>query len=436
MSEEQTPNVQFEEPEPGLKVFSVEVPEASLHAEMEKAYGDLARDARVPGFRKGKIPRSVLERRYAGAIRSDALEKLVSRVVWRTLDSYEVTPFFDPEVEDLSADEGEPVRFRIRIDAWPAIELKQYKDFELDRPVRPVSDEEVAEALERIREGNPEYVRAERPAIRTDQLIFHYQRFLENGNAFGKRVTGAEVILRPEPSEDAVQKTLEEGMLGLSPGETKGIPVDFPVDYPNAALAGKVVEFRIELDEVRERMLPAVDDAFAGRILGEEGAGVDDLRAKIREEMTKKAEEEADEALDRDILERIIEANPIDVPERLLDKVAEKNAPSFPSEEEIPPEHREEAARQKAEYLAEQRKGALRAIQKLALLSEISRRENLEPKEQEVQAMKRVFRPRTDPSLSAERRRRDEEDLEKDIRRLLRERKVYQWVREHSTVKP
>jgi len=424
--------VQVEEPSPGRKVFSVELAEGALRDEMEREFRRVSREAKFPGFRPGKAPRSLVEARFGASVRSEALEKIVSRALWETLRESEVVPFFDPEIEELSAEEGDPVRFRFAVDVWPEIELRKYKEFDLQRRVAEVTDEEIENEIRSLQETHVDYVPVERGAIRGDQMLLSYQRFFSDGNAFGKRVDGAEVVIHPEESS-GVQDAIEQGLLGVQPGEKRGIPVSFPDDHPTTTLAGKDVEFRVEVEEVRERVLPVVDDDFARRILGED-ADLGRLKERIREALADRAEREADRKLDEKVLDLLIQENVIHVSDTLLEKVTQANLPRFPAEGEIPPDQREEAARRKASLIEQHRKGALRAIQKLVLISEISNRENLEPGEKEVKATLDALRSQEDPSLTPEKREEERENRAGEIRRILRERKVLEFIKKHSTV--
>ncbi|MFH1679125.1 MAG: trigger factor [Candidatus Eisenbacteria bacterium] len=432
MTAETKPIIEVEEPEPGSKSFSVEVPESALASEMEKEFRELEKSARLPGFRKGKAPRHLLEARFRSTVREEAVEKLVSRVIWEALREAETVPFLDPVLDELSAPEGAPVRFRFSVDAWPRVEIRRHQGFELRRVVRPVTDQEMEQETRALQEANRNFVPVERPAIRGDQLLVSYQRFLPNGNAFGKRADGAELLLAREESP-GVPGAVEKGLVGAEPGSRRTVPVDFPEDHPSAAFAGKKIEFRFEVKEVREATLPAVDDAFAARVLGREAA-VSDLKDEIRKVLEQRAEEEADRKLDEEIIDLLVRENVVEVSGRLLEKVTRANLPSLPRVEDLPEEQRAEGARRITAVIDQHRAGAKRAIQKLALMTEIAGREKLEPEEREIETMRRAIAPREDPSLPPEERREKREKLASDLRRVLRERKVLQWIKEHSTV--
>ena len=128
MTIDQQPIVRVEDSEPGRKVFSIEVPEEILAPEIEKEFRRLAGTVRVPGFRKGKVPRSILEGRFAETARSEAIERIVSRFVWETLKENDIVPFFDPEIDRLTAPAGGPIAFRLSVDPWPKVEMKKYRD--------------------------------------------------------------------------------------------------------------------------------------------------------------------------------------------------------------------------------------------------------------------------------------------------------------------
>ncbi len=421
------------EPEEGRKVLAVEVGVESFRGAMEKEYARLGRRVRIPGFRKGKAPRSVLEAKYGDAVRAEALEKIVSDAAWQSLREKEIVPFFDPEIDDLTAKEGEPIRFTVSVDSWPKVVLNKCEGFEFTRKVPPVSDEDIDRELDGLRHQNVDYISVERAAIRGDRLRITYQRFLEDGSSFGKRIRDAELILEAPPGSDVVPATLTEKLEGIEKGEKRSVWIDFPPDHAARSLAGKKVEFRIEALEVMEKMLLPLDDAFASRVMGRKTT-LEELREKIREGLAGRLEEEADRALRREIFETLLRENSVVVSDRIRERVARESMPRFVPDEEIPAEEREEARRRKEQIRRERREGSFLAIQKLALVTEISKRENLEPSEKEVAAATRAVLARRGRSVAGDERRAAEEQVRKDVRRALREEKVLDWIREHSTV--
>ncbi|MFH1276944.1 MAG: trigger factor [Candidatus Eisenbacteria bacterium] len=433
MSSELQPIVEVDESRPGTMEFSIELPEEALRDEMEKEFRSLVMGAKVPGFRKGKAPRHLLEAKYREGVRSEALERIVSRTIWSTLEERKVVPFFDPELTKLEAPEGEPVRIGFIVDSWPDVELKKYRDFELRRPVREISDEDMERETRALQEANVIYVPVDRPAIRGDQLVVSYQRFLPGGAAFGKRKGDTSIVIGLEESP-GVEGIIEKGLLAASPGGTRSVSVDFPESHPSAQVAGRTIEFRFDVKEVRERTLPPVNDEFASRILGDGEATLDLLSEKIREHLARQAGDEAERKLDEEILDRLIRENVVSISDRLLERVTESNLPPFPPEEGIPEDQREEAAKRKRAIVEHHRKGALRAIQKLALMTEIAGREKLEPEEREVEAMRRALAPKEDPTLSAEKRKEERGRMTSEIRRVLRDKNVFQWIKQNSTV--
>lgn len=421
------------EPEEGRKILNIELDQEALRAQMEKEYSKLGKKARISGFRKGRAPRSLLEAKYGDAVRSEALESLVSRAAWHSLKEKEIVPFFDPEIDELSAAEGETIRFKVSVDAWPRVEMNQYGELEFNRKVNSVSDEDIERELSGLQQHQVDFSPVERAAAKGDRVKLSYQRFLEDGSAFGKRVDDIDMILDAPPGSDVVPATLAEGMVGIEKGETRPIPVDFPEDHPARSLAGKKVEFRIEAREIAERSLATLDDAFATRIMGTETT-LDELKEKIREGLGQRAEEDADRELQNAVFNKLLEVNPVHVSHRIRERVAEESMPQFIPEEEIPEDKREEARRQRESIIEERKKGSLLAIQKLAIVTEISKRENLEPTEREVSMASRAVMARDTRSLGDEERREEKERVERDVRRALREEKVFQWVKEHSTV--
>jgi len=374
-----------------------------------------------------------MEAKFKDAVRSEALEMLVSSATWQSLREKEIVPFCDPEIDDLSADEGESIRFKVSVDVWPKVDLRKYSGLNLYRRVAVVSDEDIEREVGGLQEQYADFSAVDRPAVKGDRVKLSYQRFLEDGSPFGKRVSDVGIILDVPPGSDVVPATLAEGMIGVQKGETRSIPVDFPEDHPARSLAGKKVEFRLEALSVMEKVPAVLDDAFATRILGTEMT-LEDLKGKIREGMGQRAGEEADRGLNSTLFDELLKENPVQISERIQEKVADGSMPRFIPEEEIPEDKREEARKQREEIREERRKGSLLMIQKLAIVTEISKRENLEPTEREISLATRAVMARETRKMSADEKREEKGQVERDVRRALREEKVIEWVKKNSTV--
>lgn len=424
--------IEVNEPEPGYKVLSIEVALEELNKEMEREYGRLGKKISVPGFRKGKAPRHILEAKYKDAVRSEALEKVVSKATWESLEEQKVVPFFDPEIDSFSAPEGEPIKFEVKVDLWPGVEMKKYQDFEFARKLPAIPEEEVEREIDALKHHHVEYTVVQRAAIKGDRVKMSYQRFFDNGDAFGKRVDDVEMLLDAPPGSDIVPLTMTKELIGVEPGDSRSVTIDFPDEHAIQSLAGKKVEFRLEVHEIGERVLPVYDDAFATRVVGKETTA-EALTELVRDELKRRAESEVGRALRDQVFEKLIGENKIDISERILERVTKSSLPDFIPVEEIPEDHRTEAQEQRERITKEQRERSLRVIQKLAIVSEISKREKLEPSEREIKSAARAFLPRERSSEPSE-RRQEEETAWNESRRMIREEKVYKWVLEHSKV--
>ncbi len=427
--------VEIEEPEPGHKIFSIEVALNSLTGQMDMEFNRLGKKVNIPGFRKGKAPRSILEAKYKDAVRSEALERIVSDAAWKSLREADVVPFFDPEIGDLKAPDGEPIRFRVTVDEWPVVELSNYRDLKLSRRVKPVGDDDIDRELTGLQNHNLDFIPVKRESMKGDKIKLSYQRFMEDGRAFGKRVTDVEMILDAPPGSDVVPLTLTEGLIGAEVDDQKSIVIDFPEDHPARSLAGSKVEFRIDVHEILEKALPVVDDSFAARVMGKEDGTLDSLKDEIRAELTRMAEEEADRELQAHLFDELLKHNKVDLSSRIIDRVSQSSMPDFIPEDQIPEDKREEAAKQRASITEERRKGSTRAIQKLAIVTEISKKEDLEPSDREIDRAVQAILARKDLShLSRDERKEEEESARSEMRRAIREDKVFRWVKEHSNL--
>lgn len=285
--------VTVEQVGPCRKVIKIEVAADVVAAEQRKVIGEFARHARIPGFRPGKAPTAIVERNFAKEILEEARERLVPRSYHEALAQEKIRPVAVVDVSEVQIDKGTPLSFRVTLDVEPEFALPSYRGIAVQAQEVSVKDEEVEQVLTSFRERQGTFDdNPSRIAQRGDIAIVNYE-----GTCDGKPV--AEVA--PDRAELGQGKDfwvlLLEGheflpgivkaLDGAKVGETRELKVAWPADYAVAALQGREAVYKLTVTMIRERKLPALDDAFA-KTAGAES--VDDLRAKIRENLVAAAE--------------------------------------------------------------------------------------------------------------------------------------------------
>jgi trigger factor len=378
--------------------LALTVPAEAAGRVRERHVRELARRARLKGFRPGKAPARLVEKHYAQEIEEEVLKDLIREGYEAGVHRHGLEPISPPRVQGIHWTSDGALAFTAEVDVKPEIELARTTGFRVEVKRHAVSGDDVERVLDRLREERADWIPTERPAGDGDLVVFDSVP-LDAGGAprESERVENHKVVL----GREALLPDFETGLQGVTPGLEKTIRVGFPEDHPNEGLRGTVREFRIAVSEVRERKLPDLDAAFA-REIGQFDS-VDEARAKIRsnleEEVELQARREAEEAL----IDEIIAANEIDLPESMIDRylanmMSDRDGPLGGR---IPPEREAELARVL-------RPGAERALRRFYILEHVAEREGLEATAEDA--------------------------ADEDVRFHLTMERVFAWLRERSEI--
>jgi trigger factor len=358
------------------RVLDIEIPEEELERERGLIKQELRRDLRVPGFRKGKVPVSYIEKNYGEVIRGDAVRNLLPVVYEQAVRQEHLHPLGEPHFHDLAAEPGEGIKVRIHVEVRPEIEIEGYHSIAVEATRKEVSDEQVQEALQGLRERLASYQPVERAAESTDLVTIDYAPYLESGEIDEK------ARQKNHPVEMESSNLLEEfrlGLVGMKSGDERDIEVDYPADFPEKSLAGRKRRFHVRMTEVKEKLVPDLDDAFAKR-LGDKFETLDALRAQIRKDLEEEEDKRYRHEIQEKAIDRLIERNPFEVPEVMVQNYL---ASVLDEDRRRRPGVEDEAAREK-EVQELFRDAAVRSIRKYFILEAIRRQEAIEVTEEEV----------------------------------------------------
>lgn len=327
---------EFVDVSPTRKEIRIEIDTATVRQTYDRISDSYAKQAKVPGFRPGHAPRAVVRTRFKNEIRAQALQELVPEAVNEAINKHELNAIGEPDVqlantEALDKFGEEPLAVTINVEVLPKVELKNYKGIEAVRKTRPITDKNVDEMLEALRETSAAMQPVEdRGAAPGDTVTINVEgKFL--GDKLGDKVEkGDEVEAAEEENIKAddvdvvlggkgVQPEFSENLAGVKAEDEKTFVVDYPEDFSAKDLAGKKVEYRTTVTAVRVKELPELDDEWA-RSLGEEFDSMTKLRAKLREDMTNQAGQEADHRLRAELMKNLLEVHQFEVPESMIDQ--------------------------------------------------------------------------------------------------------------------
>lgn len=296
------------------KKVTVTLPEENVQKKLDNAYNKLKREVKMKGFRRGKVPRSVIEKHYKQQVEAEVGEKLVQDSYFDAIEQEKVEPVVHPEIQEPLYNDNGTFTYVALVDIKPEFEIGEYKGLEVVKPDVSVSDSEIDEELERMRKERAVLRSVEDRVIeKGDIVVVDFQGF-HKGHPM-KQVKNENYSV--DVGSGRMGEEFEEKLVGMKKGEDALHEVDFPASHPNPILADKKVEFKVNVKDVKERVLAELDDEFA-KDVSDEFSTLDELRESIRLSMVKNRQDESKGKLVDALMEKLLEANQFDVPDRLI----------------------------------------------------------------------------------------------------------------------
>lgn len=409
------------------KTLTVEVPQEVVEAEVSRITQRYARAARLPGFRPGKAPVQVVRRRFREEILHDVAHDLVPRLVGDALRDKGVQPVDTPKVRDLQLEEGKPLTFTAAIETAPHVEPGDLTTLEVTRPEMPVTEDDVDQALSRLRDRLARMEPVEdRPAEHGDTVVMNLSR---------RRLTGpqgAEIPAEEPETHDGVSAEIgaaanppgfDDQLVGVTTGTRKTFEVTFPADYEVEEMAGARVEYDVEVTALRRRVLPTLDDEFA-KDLGEFST-LADLRGRIKDDLEQDAERERSRRMRQQLLEQLAGRMTGEVPEGMVAREVDRRVEEFARrlmDQGVDPR---QAAIDWDEFRGQQQAPAVATVKSVLVLDEIAKREGLEVSDDELDADISGYATRAGRTLAEVKAQLAQQDQLDQIRTgLLREKAV------------
>ncbi len=296
--------------------IQIEVPAEEVARETEALIQKYQKLARLPGFRRGHVPPSIIRQRFGEDIKSEIVESLVPRYFRRETDKQGLIPVSQPRVTDLHIQEGEPLRFKASFDVLPEIKVEGYKELRADKPTITVTDQEVEDALKNVQEQHATFTTVEGSSISDGDFAQVSLDGKPKEGEEGKPVHMDDILV--EIAGKTTMPEFTENLRGASVGDTRTFDVHYPDDFSDKRLAGKTLTYTVKVSAVKQKSLPELNEQFAKQ-LGE-FASVDEVRAKIREGMEAERKHEAERESKDKLVAELIKRNEFEVPEGLVDR--------------------------------------------------------------------------------------------------------------------
>jgi len=408
---------------PWRKLLVIEVPSD----ELERAFQDVVEEYRsrvqLPGFRKGHVPRNVIELQFGHSMEHEVLERAVKRSYESAVREQKLEPVTYPTIEKIEFARGKPLTYQAQIDVRPKVTPKDYLGLDVDSKETQVSDEDVDKALEELRQRTAEWAPVERVAGESDAVLVNYVRL----NAKGKPI-------RKTEQKDALVELGASGLLpefqanlrGTKAGDHRDFQVTYPADFGNEELRGRSSTFSVDVQGVRERRVRPLDDEFAKEIAGMRDLA--ELKARVRLNLEGEARLKAQREQEESLVDQVIARNPMDLPESMVVEYLEELV------QRLRGEGREWSSEEEERFRTEYRPLAERRIKRDLLLDSIARAESVAVSDEDIDQALRGAAEGEGAPPETERVLRSPEHRER-ARAHLMERKVFALLREKARLK-
>ena len=393
-------DIEIEEVDSCNKKIKFVIPYNNYKKEVDKYYQKLGREVKVPGFRKGKVPASLLEKQFGPDVKKEVLSNLISNELNKAIAEKDLRAIGQPHLLEVNAEEDTDISVSASVEVLPSIDIKDYSSIEMEMKIPRITDEEVDQTIEAFRQRKAKTVEIIDRSVQEKDLIKIDFTSMLGDKPFEGGAVKDEII---QVGGGQLIEGLDKGMIGMEIGDNRDIKVQVPEDYHNKEIAGKEVDFNIILKGIQVQELPKLNDEFARELDTEKKyKNLEDMKAKIRIELEDYERKEALKATKKKFAEQLTEQNPVDLPEGLIkeqvkfmsDQANKKQGKEAKHDHGHDHDHRhgEEVT---PELISKYKEPAVKALQEELILDQLSRNLELEvtPEEleQELQNMAQLL---------------------------------------------
>lgn len=360
------------EPTSWKKIIHCEIPDEDYHKEFELKLKEYKKKVKLPGFRQGKVPESILNNRFGQSIKADVLDDIINKTFKQVCTEKKIIPICEPKINELKAEVNQPVTFSIEFEVDPAIEIKGYKKLKIKTSPKKIKDSDVDAALDELKDRMAKLEDVDRASKKGDYVSLEYLKAVVDGQIKND-------IKSPNyPIEigKGTLKDFDKGLIGLTAGQESTFSVKFPKEYHVADVAGKSAEMTVKVTKVQEKIVPEINEEFlknAGNF-----ADVEALRAAVRQDLEAQDKDRVLRESHDKAIDAVIEDNDFEVPpsrvEGYIDHVLEEEAKYHPP-----------GKGPTREAIAERfRENGIRAIKRYRIIDYIAKKENIKATQEEV----------------------------------------------------
>jgi len=362
----------------------IEVEAEQVDRAIDRAYRKLVKEVNIPGFRKGKAPRKILEN-FLGTepLYKEALDFILQEVYTKAVEETKIEPIDRPQVNVEQFEEGKPLILKVNVEVRPEVELGDYKGIKIEKPEVEVKEEDVQEYLETLQKRHARIVSVSDGTINNgDIAVIDYKGYID-GQTFAGGIASNVAL---EVGSGNFIEGFEKQLVGARVGETRDVKVTFPEDYPDKNLAGKEAVFNVTIKEIKRKELLPLDDEFAKDI--SEFNTLDELKQDIRNKLREKAEKKARQEIRNEVIKKVVENAKVNVPETLVERRIDAHikrlSERLKAQGYTLEQYCEAAGTSEEELREKYRDQAVESVKTDLVLEEIAMKENIKVTEDEV----------------------------------------------------
>ena len=293
--------------------LTIAVPAAAVESQIAQRLNEAAKSVQLKGFRKGKVPVKVVKERFGGSVRQEVLGELMSQSYYEALGQHNVRPASQPRIDPKTVAAGQDLEFFATFEVYPEVSLGDFSTVKVERKVADISEADVDKMIETLRKQRQTWSEVDRPAQNGDQVLIDFEGKIDGVVFEGGSAKGTKLLL----GSNRMIEGFEAGLVGASKGERKVLSLVFPADYHKAELAGKPVEFSVDVSQVAEPVLPELDTAFFASFDVKEG-GEAEFRKEVRSNMARELRNAVRNSVKNQVVSELLKLHKVDLPRALV----------------------------------------------------------------------------------------------------------------------
>jgi trigger factor len=407
--------------------LAAEVPAEELDREVNKLAREYARNAKIPGFRPGKVPLNIVKQRHGGDLLKEATQNIIERSYKDAISEHNLHPLAQPVIKDVESKPGSSLKFTVTFEVLPALEIRDYKATPVTLKSSTVSDENIDQAVENLLEQHAQYVPVDGgEAHDGHQLSLTIDGQFEDG---GKSIREDDVtIIVGHPQADV---EFSNNLRGVRAGETRTFEIAYPADYHRQRFAGKKVSFTVTVKDIKEKLLAELNDEFA-KDLGSDN--FEALRIKVRDDLITQARQNAEKEAREALLDSIVQRHSIEIPECLVQDELEGRARRLANSLAYQGIDVNKTSIDWKKVLEEERPRAEQAVRRSLVLDAIARQEGIEATDEELESELQKLAEGTNKSAAALRAQFEKDERIQSFREHLRQNKALDFIYRNANI--